>query len=417
MATPAPELAHSLGQPFTLPCGATLGNRFAKAALSEQLGTRANAPGDDLVRLYQRWSESGAGLLVTGNVMVDRSALGEPRNVVLDDERDAEAFSRWAQAAKGNGTQAWMQINHPGRQSPRTLSRRPVAPSAVPVKGTGGVFAAPRELTGTEIETLIQRFARTAGLAVRVGFTGVQIHGAHGYLVSQFLSPLVNQRTDGWGGSPEQRRRFLLDIVRATRAEIGASTPLSVKLNSADFQRGGLTEDESLDVVLALAEEGVDLLEISGGTYESAVMMGVTGQVRESTRAREAYFLAYARRVREHSSIPLMLTGGFRTSQGMADAIDSGAVDIVGLGRPMVLEPDLPRRLLAGAATGSEAKPRRSGIRKLDGLTEIVWHTEQLWRIGRGRSPKPRRHPLLALSHYLRAGGIDSLMMLRSRRG
>lgn len=417
----------TLAEPFSLPCGVTLPNRIAKSALSEGLGDRRNAPTERLTRLYQRWSASGAGLLITGNVMVDRGAIGEPGNVVVEDTRDLATLTEWADAAKSAGAHAWVQINHPGRQVPRTLSSQPVAPSAIGLEaGPGGAFAKPRALAGHEITDIVRRFTTTARIVVEAGFTGVQVHAAHGYLISQFLSPLANRRTDEWGGSPENRRRFLLEIVRAIRAEIGTDVPLGVKLNSADFQRGGMTEDESIQVVLELAAEGIDLLEISGGTYESAAMMGMpSGPVKESTRAREAYFLDYAERVRAATkkvakrgkpSLPLMLTGGFRTASGMTDALDSGAVDLVGLGRPLALEPDLPARLLSGATASSTAdRPRTLGIRAIDSASELVWYTVQMWRMGAGKDPAPHRHPLRSFVQYMATTGLQSVR--RPRRG
>lgn len=415
----------ALAEPFVLPNGVTLPNRIAKAALSEGLGDRRNAPTDRLIRLYRRWSASGAGLLVTGNVMVDRTAIGEPGNVVVEDGRDLDRLREWSAAATAGGAQAWVQINHPGRQVPRTLSAQPVAPSAVAVGVPGGTFAVPRALEPHEITDIIRRFATTARIVLDAGFTGVQVHAAHGYLISQFLSPQANRRTDEWGGSPENRRRFLLEIVRAVRAEIGAGVPLSVKLNSADFQRGGITEDESAEVVLALAEEGIDLLEISGGTYESAAMMGMpAGPKKESTRAREAYFLDYAERVRAATTtaaggrraLPLMLTGGFRTAAGMTGALESGAVDVVGLGRPLALEPDLPARLLDGTTTASAAlRPRTVGLRAVDSASELFWHTVQLWRMGDGKDPAPHQHPLRTFTRYVATTGLHSLR--RPRRG
>jgi 2,4-dienoyl-CoA reductase-like NADH-dependent reductase (Old Yellow Enzyme family) len=424
----APTGTDSLARPLTLPCGATLPNRLAKSPMSEGLGDRHNGPTDRLARLYRRWSTSGAGLLITGNVMVDPAALGEPGNVVVSDDRHLGALRSWAAAATSGGAQAWVQINHPGRQVVRGLNAQAVAPSAVgAVAGTGGVFAKPRALTAPEIHGLIGRFARTARIVVDAGFTGVQIHAAHGYLISQFLSPLVNQRTDDWGGTPEKRRRFLLEIVRAVRGEIGPAVPLGVKLNSADFQRGGMTEDESAEVVRALAGEGIDLLEISGGTYESAAMMGVPAEPRKaSTRAREAYFLDYAERVRALTStasttstgtgsaspgarLPLMLSGGFRTAAAMSEAITSGAVDLIGLGRPLALEPDLPRRLLDGAATASTVRPRRTGIARIDGAAETAWYTVQLWRMADGRDPDPGSHPVPNLARYAATAGLQGL--------
>ncbi|TCJ30809.1 NADH:flavin oxidoreductase/NADH oxidase family protein [Nocardioides jejuensis] len=393
----APVIETSL----TLPCGVTLPNRLAKSALSEQLGTiGSHAPDGRLVKLYSRWAQGGSGLLVTGNVMVDRRALGEPANVVVEDDRDLEALSAWAAAAKSDGAVALVQVNHPGRQSPRSLSPRPVAPSAIGLKGMGGAFAVPRELTVAEIQDLVARYAETARVCVEAGFDGVQLHGAHGYLISQFLSPLANQRTDQYGGSTENRARFLLEIAAATRAAIGADKVLSVKLNSADFQRGGFSEDESIVVAKALEAAGVDLLEISGGTYEVGAMMGVTK--RESTRQREAYFLDFAERLRGEVSLPLMVTGGFRTKEGMDEAIATGAVDVIGLGRPLAVDPDFPRLLLAGKRSEvAGMEPRSIGIRKLDAMAEVVWYTTQLWRMGRGKEPAITKPSAVGVGEYV----------------
>lgn len=399
-----------LQRSLELPNGFVIPNRLAKAALSEGLGRRDFSPGSRIKNLYRRWADSGMGLSITGNVMVHRSAIGEPGNIVVEDRSHLADLTEWAAIAKAGGSKVWVQINHPGRQVPRNFARRPVAPSPVALPGAGGLFAEPRELTGGEIEEIIQRFARTARIVTEAGFDGVQIHGAHGYLVSQFLSPLSNQRTDEWGGTPEKRRRFVLEIVRAIRWEIGASTPLAIKLNSADFQRGGFGEDESLEVVHALAAEGVDLLEISGGTYTSAAMLGVDPSLKESTRRREAYFLSYAERVRaELPDLPLMLTGGFRSIEGMADAVDSGAIDLVGLGRPLTVEPDVPADLLAGEVDRSVVRPRRSGIRLLDNLTELTSYTVQMWRMAAGKEPAPGRHPALNVAQYLTHNGIESI--------
>ncbi|MDP3892478.1 NADH:flavin oxidoreductase/NADH oxidase family protein [Nocardioides sp.] len=394
-------------EPIDLPCGVTLPNRLAKSALSEQLAERSHAPGDRLVRLYQRWGASGCGLLATGNVMVDGRALGEPANVVVEDDRDRTRLMRWARAAQSTGAKAIVQINHPGRQSPRSLSPHPVAPSAVPLRGLGGVFATPRALTVPEIHELVRRYARTAQIVTDAGFDGVQLHAAHGYLISQFLSPHVNRRDDAYGGDPERRRRFLLELVAATRDAIGPGRILSVKLNSADFQRGGFTEEESIEVARALGTAGVDLLEISGGTYEKAAMMGVTR--RESTRQREAYFLDFAERLRREVDIALWVTGGFRSREGMDEALRSGAVDLIGLGRPLAVQPDFPRRLLAGEVDRIDGiTAKRVGTRKLDGMAETVWYTTQLWRMGDGKEPALGRPAAVGVGHYLLAGQLPA---------
>ncbi len=396
--------------PLTLPCGVTLPNRLAKSALSEQLGTIGSyAPDERLVRLYRRWAQGGSGLLVTGNVMVDRRALGEPANVVVEDDRHREALAAWAEASKSEGAVALVQINHPGRQSPRTLSPRPVAPSAVGLKGMGGAFAQPRELTGEEIQELVRRYAETARVCVEAGFDGVQLHGAHGYLISQFLSPLANQRTDEYGGSTENRARFLLELVAATRAAIGSDKVLAVKLNSADFQRGGFSEDESIVVAKALETAGIDLLEISGGTYEVGAMMGVTQ--RESTKQREAYFLDFAERLRGEVSLPLMVTGGFRTAGGMNEALATGAVDLIGLGRPLAVDPDFPRLLLAGESSAvAGMAPRSVGVRKLDAMAEVVWYTTQLWRMGRGLEPAVNKPSVVGVGEYVVKSQVPAVL-------
>lgn len=408
-----------LNTSFALPRGPALANRIVKSAMSEALAGRDGLVNDALITLYRRWAEGGAGLLVTGNVMIDRAALGEPGNVVIaretvgdaPDSPGRKALAAWATAATSGGNAAWVQLNHPGKQAIKGLNRENVAPSAVPFRADmQALFPTPRALGEGEIEVLIERFAFAAAACRDAGFTGVQLHGAHGYLISQFLSPHHNIRTDRWGGSPAARRRFVLEVLAAVRAAVGPAFPVGIKLNSADFQRGGFTEAESLETVQALAEAGIDLVEISGGTYEAPAM---TGLVRQSTAAREAYFLDFAAKVRDSVRVPLMVTGGFRSASGMAAAIESGAVDLVGLARVMALDPLAPRRLLAGQPTTHQVRPVKTGIGRIDrtGIMEIMWYTEQLRQLGRGREPDPRTHPLWL---FIRA---NARMMLRGRQG
>ncbi|WP_037367829.1 NADH:flavin oxidoreductase/NADH oxidase family protein [Amycolatopsis orientalis] len=398
-----------LAEPLKLQCGAVLPHRLAKSALSEQLGDRRNAPSAELAQLYRTWARGGAGLLVTGNVMVDPTALGEPRNVAVPAVPDPAVYRSWARSVDGTDAQLWVQLNHPGRQSPRYLSRQPVAPSAVPFgdRGVRTAFAAPRALTGDEIEAVVERFALSARTFVDAGFAGIQIHGAHGYLISQFLSPLVNRRDDEWG---RDRSRFLLEVVRAVRAAVGDRVPVSVKLNSADFQRGGFAEDESLRVVRALGEAGIDLLEISGGTYERAAMMG---SGRASTQRREAYFLDYAAKARQVSDVALMVTGGFTTAAGMAEALESGALDVIGIGRPFTVDPALPGRLLAGEDVRAERRCPHTGIRLADSLLEIQWHTQQMHRVAAGKPVDLKRGAWRTLAQ---AGLSDPLNAFRRVR-
>ena len=400
-----------LAQPFTLPNGVVIKNRLFKSAMSEALGSREGAATPELTRLYGAWADGGIGLCITGNVMVDRRALGEPGNVVIEDDRFMGQLQEWARAATRNHTQCWVQLNHPGKQAPKGLNKENISPSAVPFRAEmQAFFPTPREMTEAEILDVIARFGKAAGLVKQAGFTGVQIHGAHGYLVSQFLSPHHNRRTDGWGGTPEKRRRFALAVLQAMREQVGPDFPIGIKLNSADFQRGGFTEEESLDTIRALSDAGIDLIEVSGGTYEAPVMTGVKGKpkpkgepVKESTQQREAYFLVFAEKARAAVKTPLVVTGGFRSLEGMADAITSGAVDFVGIARALAIEPDVPNRLLAGQQPRQQVRPLKTGIPPIDrmGLMEITWYTGQLKRIGRGEAPKPNESPLWVFVKYI----------------
>lgn len=402
-----------LGQPLALPCGQVLKNRLAKSAMSERLGTPDNRATAGLATLYERWAEGGVGLCITGNVMIDRRALGEPCNVALEDETGNDALAAWARAGSRNGTALWMQLNHPGRQVPRALNRESVSPSAIPfIPALAGAFATPRALTEGEIEDIIARFGRSAALAQRAGFAGVQIHGAHGYLVSQFLSPHTNQRTDAWGGDADRRARFVVKVYEAIRAAVGPSFPVGIKLNSADFQRGGFSEAESLDVIDRLAALAIDLIEVSGGTYEAPAMAGARA---DSTRKREAYFLDFSEKVRDRTRVPLMVTGGFRSAKGMAEALRSGALDVVGLARPLAIDPALPNRIVAGEDVVSGVSPRRTGIKAIDraAVLEVSWYERQLALMAAGGEPRPDEYLLLAAAKILLATGWD---LFRSRR-
>ncbi len=406
-----------LQQALTLPNGSRLKNRLAKSAMSEALGTTDNHATEALVRLYERWAAGGIGLLITGNAMIDRRALGEPNNVAIEDDSDMPLLQRWAAAGQADGTQLWVQLNHPGRQSPKGLNAENVSPSAVPFSpALQAFFAPPRALTEDEIVALIQRFARSAGIVKRAGFSGVQIHAAHGYLISQFLSPLTNQRSDRWGGSAENRRRFVLEVYRAMRAEVGAAFPIGIKLNSADFQQGGFSEDESLAVIQALHDEGIDLVELSGGTYEAPAMSDQKRH-RASTLAREAYFLEFAEKVREAVPVPLMVTGGFRSLGGMATALSSGAMDLIGLARGLAIEPDLPQRLLAGQEPQYAVRPISTGIKAIDrmALMEVVWYSRQLRRMAKGQAPKPNESGLWSFCANLLHNGVGTWKTRRLR--
>lgn len=348
-----------IDSPLKLPCGAVLSNRLCKAAMTEGLADKYDRPTPELYRLYERWSEGGAGLLITGNVMVDKRYLERGGNVVVENETGLSELSDWAKAGTKAGNHLWMQINHPGRQCARLVNTQPVSPSNVQLDILAN-FAKPRALSEGEIENIIDRFAETAAIAQKAGFTGVQIHSAHGYLGSQFLSPVTNLRSDQWGGSLENRARFLIQTIRRVRQSVGSSFPVSVKLNSSDFQKGGFSQEDCIQVVKWIGEEGIDLLELSGGTYEQLAFMNPKDaeDMRDSTRKREAYFLQYAGAIQQSLNasgkyIPLMVTGGFRTADGMHHAIENRETDMIGLGRPLCTDPDFPNKILDGSTSAA----------------------------------------------------------------
>ena len=352
-------MSSNLDQPLALPCGATLPNRLAKAAMTEGLADPAGIPTPELERLYGLWSEGGAGLLLSGNIMIDADHLERPGNVIIDRPPDPalrDALASWASAATRGGNHFWAQISHAGRQTQKPVNAHPKAPSAVRVDLPGGQFGEPVALTVDEIQDIVRRFGVCAAAVKAAGFTGVEVHSAHGYLLSEFLSPRTNLRVDGYGGELANRARALLEVVATVRDAVGPDFPVAVKLNSADFQKGGFAFEDSLQVAQWLQEAGVDLIEISGGTYEQPKLLGAQGieaeepqHVAHSTKMREAYFVDFALAMREKVSSPLMVTGGFRRRDVMEQAIASGGADVVGLGRPMCVMTDAPAQLLAGA--------------------------------------------------------------------
>lgn len=395
-----------VNEAFSLPNGQHFRNRIAKAAMTEGLAFRDGLPNTAHETLYRRWADGGCGLLITGNVQIDRGHLERPGNVIVDgplsDEGKA-AWARWAAAATSGDTQAWVQISHAGRQTQKSVNPHPRAPSAVPLALPGGQFGMPHPLTGIEIQDLIARWAHAAVVSREAGFTGVQIHAAHGYLISQFLSPLANVRRDEWGGSLENRARFLIETVKAVRASVGGDFTVSVKLNSADFQKGGFAFDECLTVAGWLTDLGVDCVELSGGTYEQPAMMDMEGlQPREepkqqSTRQREAYFVQLARALMAAKTPPLMVTGGFRSLNAMDDALASG-IALVGVGRPLCADPtcvaelleghieELPRdeeRLAIGPWLLGPASPFKL-VRTMNGFAAQSWYYQQIRRVAAG---------------------------------
>lgn len=336
--------------------------------------------------------------------MVDSRYKEGPGNVAVEDRSADAQLKEWAKRAKADGAHIWMQISHSGRQTPMVVNTKPIAPSPVSFSSAlPGVFRAPREMTETEIRATIDRFVLTAFIAKECGWDGVQVHAAHGYLISEFLSPRTNQRNDKWGGSIKNRSRFLREVVTRIRERVGNQFPISVKLNSADFQRNGFTETDATQVVKMLEEIGVDLIEISGGTYEFAAMMQGNNQVAKqsrtealaansssmapSTLAREAYFIEFAKSLRYAASVPLLLTGGFRSADAMSEAISSGIVDFIGVARPMCLDPFFPSKILTGKLQRLDLVDISVGIKDFDSGLQNLWHQRQIHLMADGKNP------------------------------
>ena len=345
---------------FTLPCGQVIKNRICKAAMTERIAKGNNLAHQGHINLYRKWAEGNIGILLTGNVMIDRNNMEGPANVVIDAQNymdHIDELKNWSSVGTQNNTQLWMQISHAGRQTPGEINSSPSAPSDVQLKIPGRSYGVPKPMSEEEILDVIDRFVFTAKIARETGFTGVQFHSAHGYLLSEFLSPDINKRDDAWGGSLENRSRMHLEIIKKCRAEVGEDFPISMKLNSADFQKGGFSENESIEVAKILEDAGLDLLEISGGTYEQPKLIGADhisinperSEIRrESTIAREAYFLEYADQIRKAVSMPLMVTGGFRTKEGIENALRSNICQIVGVGRPLCADPLCIKKMIDG---------------------------------------------------------------------
>lgn len=391
----------ALDKEMILPNGTIISNRIAKSAMSENLSNRYHAPTPVLIEVYKKWAKSGAGLLITGNIMIDSKAIGEPRNVVVQNRENFELLKEWAKSVNGTNTHLWAQINHPGRQAMEQINSCLKAPSAVPLKfgrKKGTTKKIPIALNENEILAIIEAFGNTASILQEAGFSGVQIHGAHGYLVSQFLSPYSNVRTDKWGGSLENRTRFVIEVYRKIRARVGNSFPIGIKLNSADFQKGGFSEEESMEVVKILSKEGIDLIEISGGTYEAPAMMG---KRKESTIKREVYFIDYIEKARKITSTPLMLTGGFRTTTVMKDAIISNQLDIIGIARPFAIYPNIGHEIINNSRLNFNTEIKKTGVKGIDGGMNIIWYESQIKRLGQGKEPKPDMNPWAVFFKYL----------------
>lgn len=386
----------NLQSPLILPNGSAIPNRIGKAAMEENMCDDNHAPSDSLLRLYQAWAQGGAGLLITGNVMVDRRGMTGPGGVVLEDATHLARFKQWSQISKAGGAQVWMQISHPGRQMMAALGQPTCSASDVPLDmgKLSDKFSVPKAMSPADIDALKNRFANTALLAEQAGFDGVQIHAAHGYLISQFLSPNSNQRQDAWGGAIDNRARLLIDIVKAVRDAVQPEFVVAVKLNSADFQRGGFSPEDAKAVVSMLNVLRVDVVELSGGSYEAPAMQG---QARDGrTLAREAYFLEFAQDILKIAKMPLMVTGGIRR-KAIAEQVVASGVAIAGMATALAIDPNLPRNWLAGIDTTAALSPVTWKNKMLASLATMACVKHQLKRLSKGQTTQPRVSPLWAL--------------------
>eukprot|EP01083_Nonionella_stella_P094660 265656_1 len=379
----------TLASPIELPCGLQLPNRLAKAAMTEGLADGLSRPTPELCRLYETWSKGETGLLITGNVQVDRRYLERPGNVCIDGaQSDAQLKLLKQYAASGqkyNDSKIFVQLSHAGRQTIALVNKSPIAPSAVPLKIVPKSFIGKSTaMTLDDIQDVKQRFINAAKVCKDCGFDGIQVHAAHGYLLSSFMNPIANKRTDAYGGSLDNRCRLLLEIVSEIRRIVGPTYAISVKLNSADFQKGGFTADECIQVAKWLQDAGIDLLELSGGNYDAKGGIyhefDVEGKetdldeiidkynMKRSTVLREAYYVKYSRDVinalsrnndKKHRMC-IMCTGGFRSKEVMLKALNSNGCDVIGIARPLCGKPDAVRELIS-STDANYSLPRYEG--------------------------------------------------------
>ena len=401
--------------PITLPNGTTIKNRFFKSAMSEGMGTRNFQPKKNIATLYKRWAEGGTGLIITGNIMVDPKGTAEPGNIVFDKNSNMEILKNWAKQGQQHGAKVMVQLNHPGKQVPKTIAKETVAPSAVPLgNGLNKLFSTPRALTTSEVEELVQKFVTSAKITKEAGFSGVQIHAAHGYLISQFLSPHDNRRTDKYGGSLENRMRFLKEIYLGMREELGRDFPIGIKINSTDFKEDGLTEEDSLKTIVELANLGLDFVEISGGTYERPAMMGAT-----SKSTNQVFFAEYSKKLKQKIDIPVVVTGGIRSINAMNTLLNDNTTDFIGIARPLTIDPNIPNKIKQGTYTIVETTRVSTGVKKLDkifgSLLGIVYYQVLMQNIAKGKEPKAAKNAWPSLIQAVYNQGLAVLFPQRAK--
>ncbi|KAF2759022.1 FMN-linked oxidoreductase [Pseudovirgaria hyperparasitica] len=370
----------------------TARNRFMKAAMTERLSSwdpqdkaSRGIPSKNLINVYKRWGEGEFGVILSGNIMIDYDQLEAMGNPIIPPDAPFsgerfEAQQEMAKAAKAHGSLFVGQVSHPGRQVENRINPNPISASDVQLEGNimGMSFNKPREATQQDIDHVVESFAHAAEYLEKAGYDGIQLHGAHGYLLSQFLSPTTNQRTDKYGGSIENRARIIVEIAQAVQKRTKPDFSLSIKLNSVEFQDKGFSPEEAQKVVAILEQNKFDFVELSGGTYESLAFV----HKRESTKKREAFFLDFAEMITPVlSKTKVYITGGLKTAGAMVKALES--VDGVGLARPVTQEPTLPKDIIEGRVLGAiEQLPDQNDF----GLTNVVAGS-QIRQIGKDQTP------------------------------
>lgn len=311
-------------------------------------------PSKELVNVYRRWGEGGFGVILSGNVMFTYEDLEAPGNPIIprDAEYSGERFERFSQMAtegKKEGSLMIAQVGHAGRQTDARVQPHPVSASDVQlVKGGFASYAKPRAATEKDIEDVINGFAHAAEYLEKAGWDGLQLHGAHGYLLAQFLSQTTNKRTDQYGGSIENRARLIVEVAEEIRRRVKPDFVLGIKLNSVEFQEGGFSPAEARDLCAILEKARFDFVELSGGTYEEIAFV----HKNDSTRKREAFFLQFAEIITPAlSNTKCYITGGLRSVPAMLNALK--VVDGIGLGRPATQEPDICKKILSGESDGA----------------------------------------------------------------
>jgi 2,4-dienoyl-CoA reductase-like NADH-dependent reductase (Old Yellow Enzyme family) len=324
-------------------------NRFVRSATHDYLATDEGYVTDAEVDLYRRLAEGEVGLIITGHAFVQPSGKASPRQMAVHDDRFVEGLARIPAAVRGYPSRVFLQIAHAGRQTkPKLCGCVPVSPSAVYDPSSK---VTPRELSGDEIRDLIDDFVLAAARAKKAGFEGVQLHAAHGYLLSTFLSPHTNRRTDAWGGRVEDRAKALLEVLRGVKAACGRDFPTIVKLNSTDFLDDGLTLDDAVRIAGLLETAGIDGIEVSGGMAEAG-----RGSVWPGLRpeSEEGYFVENAARIKKAVGVPVFGLGGLRTLAVAERIVAEGLVDLVSLSRPLIRDPFLVKNFREGRADRSE---------------------------------------------------------------